>query len=538
MLLLLLLTFYWWARVVRSPDGLAALKQLNELWKSLSVQYRLRIGRGRLLLLLVISLAFYFAPTIWLSLLLLLILALILALDLELAPALVLAVLPFYMRPKQLGPIGFSLHELVIWIAFGLWLLRQLLAHLSKQPVTRFFALSGLDFPVLILLFVGFFAALASDRLGFAFYDFRTVFLAPALFYWLIVHAFKNDLYIPTLSDALVLGGVLISVIGLSQFILGGVDFVEGVPRISALFGSANNLALYLGRIIPLLISIAVLGIVPRRWIYLVALIPIAIAAFLTFSKGLVYISIPAGLLLLAVLEPRLRKMVGVLFVVGLFALLPFLGTDRFTDLLNTDSGTTFLRLQLWRSAWRMFLDNPWLGVGPDNFLYAYRSTYALPIAWEELQLSHPHNLFLDLLTRVGLFGFIAGIWLLTATLIQGLQLLRRSRIAKKQYPYFLGLIVGLVAGLLHGLIDNSIFLVDLAILTYLVVAVVESLRREQEFWSTVNSHVATTSSTCYAFRRHHVLCVSWCVVISFAPKTMQYVSYPGLPVETRSELR
>ncbi len=44
-------------------------------------------------------------------------------------------------------------------------------------------------------------------------------------------------------------------------------------------------------------------------------------------------------------------------------------------------AGTGYLRLQLWRSAWQMALDHPWLGVGPDNFLYAYRSFYLLPQA-------------------------------------------------------------------------------------------------------------------------------------------------------------
>ncbi|HEY52955.1 MAG TPA: hypothetical protein G4N94_05825, partial [Caldilineae bacterium] len=339
---------------------------------------------------------------------------------------------------------------------------------------------SGLDYPVLLLLFFGLFYALGAERKGFAFYDFRTVFLTPALFYWLVVHGERAKLNLPGLSDALVLGSLLISLIGLAQFTSGGAYFVEGVPRISALFGSANNLALYLGRVLPLLLSIVVLGPAPRRWLYLLALIPIAAAAFLTFSKGLILVSVPASLLLLAILQPRMRKAVAVLFVVGVLALLPFLGATRFTDLLNTNSGTTFLRLQLWRSAWQMFLDQPWLGVGPDNFLYAYRSIYALPVAWEELQLSHPHNLFLDLLTRTGLFGFLAGIWLLSSTLLHGFRSLRQYPLPNTQYPYFLGLLVGLTAGLFHGLIDNSIFLVDLAILTYLAIAVVERLRRER----------------------------------------------------------
>ncbi len=216
LLLLLLLAFFWWAQVVRSPEGLAALKRLYKLWTSLSALYRLRVGRWRLPLLLVLTLFLYLAPTIWLSLAMVLTLALVLALDLTLAPALVLVLVPIYMRPKHLGPIGFSLHELVIWLAVGLWLLRWLLAWLSNQSLPRLFALGGLDYPVLLLLFIGFFASLASDRLGFAFYDFRTVFLVPALFYWLIVHTRRNGLNLPTLSDALVLGGVLISFIGLS----------------------------------------------------------------------------------------------------------------------------------------------------------------------------------------------------------------------------------------------------------------------------------------------------------------------------------
>ena len=62
-------------------------------------------------MLLLLALAFYFAPNIWLSLPVFVALTAALALDMSLAPALVLVLLPFYMRPKHLGPIGFSLHR-------------------------------------------------------------------------------------------------------------------------------------------------------------------------------------------------------------------------------------------------------------------------------------------------------------------------------------------------------------------------------------------------------------------------------------------
>ena len=90
--------------------------------------------------------------------------------------------------------------------------------------------------------------------------------------------------------------------------------------------------------------------------------------------------------------------------------LMPFLGTERFQRLLDFESGTGFLRLQLWRSAAQMALDHPATGVGPDNFLYAFRNRYLLPAAWQEPNLNHPHNWLLDWWTRLGIPGLILGI--------------------------------------------------------------------------------------------------------------------------------
>jgi O-antigen ligase len=129
-----------------------------------------------------------------------------------------------------------------------------------------------------------------------------------------------------------------------------------------------------------------------------------------------------------------------------------------------------------------MWLDPPWLGVGPDNFLYAYSTFYVLPAAWEELNLSHPHNLVFDLLTRVGVMGFIAGMWMVLGTIWGGFQLLR-TRISTDHplRPWVLGLWAGFVGGMAHGLIDNSLFLPDLMILSLLVVGVAAVLIGKSE---------------------------------------------------------
>jgi O-antigen ligase len=274
------------------------------------------------------------------------------------------------------------------------------------------------------------------------------------------------------LADGLVLGAGLVAAVGLYGLLTGQVGLIEGVPRLKAIYGSPNNLALYLGRVVPLLVAVGFAGVGRRRWLYAAVLPVVGAAAILTFSRGLLVLSLPAGLLVLALAEKRLRRPIPVLLVVAALAVLPFLSTPRLTGLFDWDSGTTFLRLQLWQSAWRMFLDHPWLGVGPDNFLYAYRSRYVLPTAWQELNLSHPHNLFLDLLTRVGLLGAVPGLWMLALALQRGWML--RHRCTDAERPLFLGLYAGLVAGLAHGLIDNSLFLPDLAVLTLLVVGVTQ----------------------------------------------------------------
>ncbi len=420
-------------------------------------------------------------------------------------PAAALVALPFYMRPLRLGPIGLPLHELLIWLglgaAVGYWVLSKVQSPMSGVAAGAEVRDAGrgrfLDAAVLLLLVIGFFAALNAAEKGYAFYDWRVTFLTPAVFYFLITRfTLRQADGVKRLGQAALLGGVLVSLIALGQFVAGQAGMAEGVPRVQALYGSANNLALVLGRLLPLAVALAFWRkedrkpgpedgkrrFFARRLFYGFALIVIAAAGFLTFSKGLLFISMPVGLLVLFIFQRSLRKPILILAVLGALALIPFLNTPR---LAQITSGTGRFRVYLWLSAWRMGLDHPWLGVGLDNFLYAYRSYYVLPAAWEELNLSHPHNLIFDLLTRVGLMGFLAGMWLVLGTIWLGL---RRLRVLSPEHPlrpWVLGLGAGFVAGMAHGLIDNSLFLPDLMILSLLVAGVMTVSCRAERGGST-----------------------------------------------------
>ena len=405
---------------------------------------------------------------------------------------LIAVTLPFFQRPVRLLGFAFAAPELLTWLCLVLYLASCLLTHffsaaeLSPQPAPRSLISNlraPLDLPVAIFLAAALLSTLGAVNFGVASHEFRTVFLDAAIFYFLvsrlltIAHSGRAALWY--LLDGLALGAAAVALVGLGQAIL-GADIIqaEGVGRVRAFYGSPNNLALYLERVLPLLVTVAAFGAGRRRWLYggLAALVlPCLI---LTFSRGALILGLPAGLLFIGLLRrgKALRLALGGigLGALGLIAVLQT-GAARFAGLLDFQAGTSFVRLKLWRGAWNMALDFPWLGVGPDNFLYAYRTRYVLPSAWEELNLSHPHNILLDFWTRLGLVGVAAGAWLFFGVARTGWRVYQ-SLAEGHERAAILGLLAGLAAGLAHGLVDNSLFLVDLSYFFFLCAGVFGSL--------------------------------------------------------------
>lgn len=330
-------------------------------------------------------------------------------------------------------------------------------------------------------------AAFAADQTGPALREWRTVFLAGGLFalllHWVLGQGRRHDRDL--LVVAWLTGATVVAIVGLGQFLM-GVSLIEaeGVQRIRAFYGSPNNLALYLERTLMVTLAFALLIRGKLRWAAIGAAALQGAALLLTFSKGSLILGLPAGLLALWLggwwvlrrrgLSRRPLIWVAAAAGIGALALLPFLGTERFRGLFDLSQGTGYLRVLLWRSSGQMALDHPWLGVGPDNFLYAFRSGYLLPGGWQEPNLNHPHNWPLDWWTRLGLPGLILG----TGFFISGCALLwTRLRAAVKDggeataqdAALWLGLIAACAAALVHGLIDLSYATPDLMLVWVLI---------------------------------------------------------------------
>jgi O-antigen ligase len=238
-----------------------------------------------------------------------------------------------------------------------------------------------------------------------------------------------------------------------------------------------------LDRAWPLLLAVALFpgeASKTRRWLYGAGLGLVSLTLLLTFSKGALLLGLPAAVIVMSVFyalrNPQQRRRIIMIAAACLalfaLALAPLSQTQRFRTAFSVEQGSTgFFRLKLWEASFNMLRDHWPLGVGPDNFLYQYRTRYILPEAWQEPNLSHPHNLVLDFGTRVGLGGII---WLGWAQLI----FWRNAWRLYKQAPasLVLGLIGSMAVFLSHGLVDHSFFLVDLAFIFFLTAGIIQKL--------------------------------------------------------------
>ncbi len=400
--------------------------------------------------------------------------------------------LPFYFRftlpllpGRAIGIIDIGLLGGVI-ISTAHWILQSSRRDFATKAGTASPFLRNLSgYLLAAIISWALIATTAATHQDVAWREWRTVFLYAGLFsymLWLLTTgrcattaSRLNDQTV--LLGAWLVGSTIIAIVALWQY---GSDTLliqaEGVQRVRAFYGSPNNLALYLERSFAVLLAFALFARANRvRWISLAVATIQGAALFLTFSKGAIFFALPTMLVLLWMggfltlrKTGRSRQPLWWLAAIALVAvvtLLPFLATERFQRLFDFEQGTGFVRLQLWRSSWQMALDHPWFGVGPDNFLYAYRSLYLLPAAWQEPNLNHPHNWLLDWWTRLGIPGLLLAIsWF-------GVMLWRQWRALQQgeEGVLALGLLAATAAALAHGLIDASYALPDLILIWVLI---------------------------------------------------------------------
>jgi O-antigen ligase len=400
---------------------------------------------------------------------------------LELGLMLTLFYAPFFLFPVALYRLLFPMAELMILVMGAAWLLRVLASwgqiRQSDIGLPRHSVLSQLttlDYGVVALVVLGVVSLTWAEQTGRAVTELRTMIAEPALFYLIVRTTARDRQILLRLVDALLIAGVVVAGIGLYQFVRGEavITAEEGARRLASVYGSPNNVGLFLGRCIPFLLAFVLIRVDSlRRVLAGIGLIVMLAAVLLSQSAGALLIGVPvaaAAVLLLALGRRGLIAVAG-LVVVGGAGLAVALRSARFARILDFSEGTNFFRLRVWQSAVEMILDHPITGIGLDQFLYFYRGRYMLPDAWQEPNLSHPHNFLLDFWLRLGILGLLVFVWVQAAFWRQAVRLYKAVRIenglagGSLTFALVVGMIGSMVNLLAHGLVDNSVFVNDLA---------------------------------------------------------------------------
>ncbi len=379
---------------------------------------------------------------------------------------------PFYRFPKQFGGPEFVVSEILLLAAAATWAGQQL-----WRLATRRLTLGGLlrdvwaaAVPAGPVVFWG----IATLSLAWAEYphvalrEYRRVIVEPLVFYFLAVQTVRPKELPGWVSGGFIVAGAIVSFYTLYHYHFVGVtEATGGVRRALAIYHSPNALALYLGKLIPPAVLLAVgWGGRGRLAAGLTALAGLW-ALWLTYSRG-AWLGLAAALAAGFGLLTRRRRLTAALILLGVPVIIGLLGLLLAPGRFGADE-TALRRLYIWEAALRMIRDHPITGVGLDNFLYVYRGRYMPPEAWQEPDISHPHNIVLDFWVRLGIGGVFA-LGLLQVEFWRRVFGLARSE--RSDFRLIGALCGAAMADLLvHGLFDNSYFLIDLAYLFWFMFA-------------------------------------------------------------------
>lgn len=401
---------------------------------------------------------------------------------------------PFFAFPVELLSFAFPMTEIMILIASGAWLLQlfvslgtQLQMQNGQYPIIIISAfrekIHTIDIGVCGLVIIAIISLFWTERLNVAFTELRAFILEPFLFYIIFRTIRPNQKTILNLVDTLIIAGTAVAFIGLIMFIQGEgiITAEEGAQRLASVYGSPNNVGLLLGRAIPFALAFLLITIDRTRRIYAaMCLLIMSIALALTQSVGAILMGVPAAIvvMLLARFQRKsVTPILGTLFVGGIgFAVLSQISA-RFANILDFTSGTNFFRLRVWDSALEIIEDNPITGLGLDQFLYVFSGEYIRPDAIWDRDLSHPHNFVLDFWIRLGIVGVLLFFMIQISFWQNALQVLKKTR---DNNPIMFAVIIGVMGSmadlLAHGLIDNSVFVVDLALIFMFQIGLLVSL--------------------------------------------------------------
>ncbi|MDD5071300.1 MAG: O-antigen ligase family protein [Patescibacteria group bacterium] len=456
---------------------------------------------------------------------------------LDWAVMLILAALPFYLiRFKILG-VPFTLLEAMILASFFIWFIFQTefknfirgkygWHEFRENRKKRLAYPFGLE--IVLLLIISFIAAGVSGFSDSALGIWKAYFFEPVLLFILILNVFKPRItdksYQTSPNPSLLRGGIekilwplavsalAVSVLAIYQGLSGDLIFNDfwaaaGQRRAVSFFGYPNAVGLYLGPLVLLFCGwmihnfkktqIADMRFGAERLLIILTIVASVLAVYFAKSKGALA-GIAAGLAIFIFLAGGKRMKWGII----IFALAVAMGILAYLPLRNFALEKTIyskslqIRQQQWKETWEMLKDSRLIsGSGLANYQKSiapyhqegiflrdyndpdwhrktvFNAEYRAKV-WQPTEIYlYPHNIFLNFWSELGLAGVLLFSWIIGKYLAVSFKLLAVR--GNKDKFVILGLLCAMVVIIAHGLVDVPYFKNDLAVMFWVMVAIV-----------------------------------------------------------------
>lgn len=382
--------------------------------------------------------------------------------------------MPFYLVRFSLFGIPTTFLEVMIYILFFMWLLRESAKEKRFEELFILFKNEKCLSCGIVLLFTGLFvsAAYSSDlrtSLGIV----KGWFLDPLLVFLVFISCIKLEKEITNVLLSWALSGLVVAFIAISYFMAGELTF-DG--RLKAFFLSPNHLAMYLA---PALLIFVYSAMTKQRFFrnnsinkgFLVSgTILIFITIVLSYSYGAffaVFVSI-AGFFYFKknnILSKAHNKRKSILFSAIIIIMVIFAASAKLIQIYDSNGRSSLhSRIMIWNASWEIIKESPIIGIGPGAFQERYLSISGkFKEPYLEWAVPQPHNVFLAFYIQTGLVGFVGFLFLLCWIFRKD----NKNDISKLIIIYIL----------LHGLIDTTYWKNDLAIMFWLALGIAGSMK-------------------------------------------------------------
>jgi len=366
---------------------------------------------------------------------------------------LLIALLPTYLLRFSVFGIPTTVLEILLLIVIARWLWES-----RRRPRELFRLERPWAIAIALLVLSATISAIITPNAFAGLGIWKAYFIEPILFFYLLIDELKQKkITVDQIVFALVLGGFVPAITAISQFI-----FNVGIPipwdierRVTGVFDYPNALGLYLGPLI-----VVAVGKMYKKPFYIIAIILFSLAIVLAQSEAAIASTIIV-VVLMGIVHPKLRKKTLVISVIAasLFLIIPQTRTFLIPKLTLQDySGQ--VRLGQWSETMAFLKDHPVFGAGLSGYPEAIKP-YHKQTHIEIFQ--YPHNIFLNIWTELGLLG-LASFVLLALLFFRSSPFLLPTSYFLLPFP-FLQLF-------LHSLVDVPYFKNDLAVMTWIFLAI------------------------------------------------------------------